>query len=241
MRWSDPVPVPEFKNCRYIYPCMTRHFIILLNLLACPFFCKTASQKKEAIRLANLGLWTYDSNTINADSLTKALYLLDSALKIYPVPIAHVYKYQIYRAMNRPLAALRECDSVFIIDSHDYYASLCKGFTFGSMGKTDSAFNYYRIALRNLNGAGNIAPEMARDHERIIIAALLKDTATFNQLVKAFENKYRNSKGELSNMFAESIGEFTHFRRDDYVQYGGYVHRDSVQATQVHADSSQDK
>ncbi len=211
---------------------MKRRFIISISLVAGLVSCQVP-KKKLAMRIANQALYIYSTHRINIDSTNRALYLLDSSIKLYPNPTAYLYKYQIYRSMDRQLAALHICDTVLIIDGNNYFATLCKGYVFEKMGKADSAIRYYKAALRILdNPDSSKAPAMVYDHARIVIAALLKDAAAFNKQVDTFRVKYRRSKGDLLEFYSEFIKEFDHFRRDDYVETGSYVERDSVHATQ---------
>lgn len=206
---------------------MKHHCIILFSLIACLLSCQ-APKKKVAMRIANLALYEFYTNENNADSINQALHLLDSSIRLYPDPTFYLYKYQIYRSTNRQLDALNTCDTILEIDSKNYFATLSKGYVFEAMGRLDSANRYYRAALNILGHLDSLkVPTMLKDHETIVIAALLKDTPAFNGQVSAFQVKYRKEKGDL---FESYIDEFKHFRRDDYVQHGEYVHRDTANA-----------
>jgi tetratricopeptide (TPR) repeat protein len=212
---------------------MKHHFIISISLIAGFVSCQVPN-RKAAMRIANKAISIYYTNTLNIDSTNKALHLLDSSIKLYPDPTFYLFKYQIYRSTNRQLAALHICDTVLIIDGNNYLTTLGKGYIFEKMGKSDSAIHYYKAALRIVDNWKPLeAPAILQDHERIVITALLKDTGAFNRQVAAFRAKYRSSNGDLFEAYTK---EFDHFRRDDYVETGSYVERDSVQAIQ---DSTQ--
>jgi len=207
---------------------MKRHYIISISLVATLFSCQVP-KKKVAMRIANQALHTYYNNSSNSDSTNRALQLLDSSIKLAPDPTFFLFKYQIYRSTDRQFAALQICDTVLAIDCTNYLATLGKGYIFEGMGRSDSATSYYRSALRIVDSWDSLkAPAILKDHERIVITALLKDTAAFNKHVNAFRAKYQRAKGRLFEAYTE---EFDHFRRDDYVKYGEYVLTDSVQAS----------
>jgi hypothetical protein len=120
-----------------------------------------------------------------------------------------------------------------MIDRNNYFATLFKGYAFEAIGKSDSAFDYYNAALRIVEDPASFkASEMVKDHEKIVLVGLLKDTTNFNKLVSEYRIKYRSTKGYLFELYNEEVKEFTHFRRQDYVEHQGYVNRDTSEAAQ---------
>jgi tetratricopeptide (TPR) repeat protein len=194
---------------------MKYNLVIFVGLAAIICACQIPDKGRQAMQLAEQAMKTHSHNALNIDSTNWALNLLDSAIKLHPSPTFYLCKYQIYKVTNNQSAALHECDTALMVDKLNYIATLDKGFTFEMLGKFDSSYKYYRIALSMLdNPKAFRAAAIVKDHERIVIAALLKDTADFKMLVRQFRIKYRDSKGEL---FSSYLEELDHFSREQYV------------------------
>jgi len=158
---------------------------------------------------------TFSHHTTNIDSTKRALNLIDSSIKLYRSPRLYFCKYQIYKSKNDELAALSVCDTVLMFDRNNFSFTLEKGCTFEALGKLDSAFTYYRVALQMIDNSKSFnASEIVKDDEKIVITGLLKDTVAFNKLVNEFRIKYNGSKDKDFQIFSEQLD---HFRREDYV------------------------
>jgi tetratricopeptide (TPR) repeat protein len=194
---------------------MKFNFITFVGLAVLLLACHTPGNKKEANRLADQAMKTFMPHTLNIDSTTLALHLLDSAIKLYPSPNIYFGKFQIYKVENDQLAALRICDTVLMLYRNNFAFTLEKGCAFEKLGNFDSAFRYYRVALRMIDNPHSFnATEIVKDYEKIVITALLTDTAGFNRLVNQFRIKYRGSKDALFQTYSD---EFDHFKRENYV------------------------
>ncbi len=190
-------------------------FIIFVSLVAELWGCKIPGKEKEAMRLADQAMKTFSHHTIDIDSTTRAINMLDSAIKLYQSPKLYFCKYQIYKIKHDEPAALRVCDTVLMLDKNNFAFTLEKGCTFEALGRLDSAFSYYRISLQMIDNSNSFnAAEIVKDDEKIVITGLLKDTVAFNKLVNEFQTKYRGSKDKYFQIFS---AQFDHFRREDYV------------------------
>jgi tetratricopeptide (TPR) repeat protein len=178
--------------------------------------CQPPDTKRYAMELAEQAMKTHSHNDINVDTTSRALHLLDSAIRLYPSSTFYLCKYQIYKTTNDQHAALGVCDTVLLLDKFNYAVTLDKGYTYEALGKLDSAFDYYRAALKLTDNPHSFnAAQITKDHEKIVISALLKDTAGFNKLVREFRVKYRDSKDEFFQAYSD---EFDHFKRENYLQ-----------------------
>jgi tetratricopeptide (TPR) repeat protein len=167
------------------------------------------------MQLAERAMKTFSHHTTNIDSTKRALNLIDSSIKLYRSPRLYFCKYQIYKSKNDELAALSVCDTVLMFDRNNFSFTLEKGCTFEALGKLDSAFTYYRVALQMIDNSKSFnASEIVKDDEKIVITGLLKDTVAFNKLVNEFRIKYNGSKDKDFQIFSEQLD---HFRREDYV------------------------
>jgi tetratricopeptide (TPR) repeat protein len=194
---------------------MKFNFIIFVGLIAILCACQTPSKEKDAMQLAEQAMKTFSYHTSNIDSTNRALNLLDSAIKLYQTPKLYFCKYQIYIFMNNRLAALYACDTALMLDRNNYVFTLDKGCTFEALGKPDSAFGYYRVALQMIDNRNSFnAAEIVKDHEKIILTELLKDTVAFKKLVNEFRVKYKDSKDKYFEIYSE---EFDNFRRENYL------------------------
>jgi hypothetical protein len=194
---------------------MKYNLVIVVGIAAIICACQTPDKERYAMQLAEQAMKTHSHNASNIDSTNFALNLLDSAIRLRQSPTFYLCKYQIYKVTNNQRAALRVCDTVLMVDKSNYIATLDKGLTFEALGKFDSSYRCYRIALAMLDNPNSFkAAAIVKDHERIVITALLKDTSDFKQLVDAFRVKYRDSKDELFKSYSE---EFDHFRRENYL------------------------
>ena len=194
---------------------MNCNLVILVGLAAMICACQTPDKERSAMQLAVQAMKTHSHNATNIDSTKRALNLLDSAIRLYPSPKFYVFKYQIYKLAADQHAALLVCDTALMVDKSYYIAALAKGCTFEALGKYDSSFTYYRAALSMLDNpkSFNAAP-IVKDHERIVLTALLKDTSNFKRLVDEFRVKYKDSKDDLFNTYSD---EFDHFSRMKYL------------------------
>jgi tetratricopeptide (TPR) repeat protein len=194
---------------------MKLNLLTLVGLAAVICARQIPDKERRAMQLADQAMKTHSHNAINIDSTKRAINLLDSAIRLYPSPNFYLFKYQIYKFTNDQRAALRVCDTVLMVDKSNYIATLDKGRTLEVLGKFDSSYRFYRIALAMLDQSNSFkAAAIVKDHERIVITALLKDTSDFKKLVDAFREKYRDSKDELFKSYSE---EFDHFRRENYL------------------------
>ena len=194
---------------------MKFNLIIFVYLAAIFLACRTSGKKKEANRFAVQAMTTFSHNASNIDSTNGALNLFDSAIRLFSAPNIYFGKFQIYKVKNNQLAALHICDTVLMLDRNNFSFTLGKGCTFETLGKLDSAFSYYRVALGMIDNRKSFnATEIVKDEERIVVTGLLKDTIGFNKLVNEFRGKYRGSKDKWVQLYLEGLD---HFKRENYV------------------------
>src|ERR1700683_1272582 len=201
---------------------MKFNFIISIGLITILSACQIRNNKKEATRLADQAMKTFMPHSISIDSANQALYLLDFAIKLYQSPRLYFCKYQIYKINNHQLAALYICDTVLMHDRFNFSFTLEKGCTFEALGKLDSAFSYYRAALRMIDNRNSFnAAEIEKDDGKIVITGLLKDTVAFTKLTNEFRAKYGSSNDKNFQMYSEQLD---HFRREDYLGLPPDIH-----------------
>jgi hypothetical protein len=194
---------------------MKFNLIIFVCLAAVFLACRTSDKKREANRLAVQAMKTFSHNASNLDSINGALNLLDSAIRLLPAPNIYFGKFQIYKVKNDQLAALHICDTVLMLDGNNFIFTLGKGCTFETLGKLDSAFSYYRVALGMIDNRKSFnAAEITKEEERIVVTGLLKDTVAFNKLVTEFRGKYGGSKDKWVQLYLEGLDQF---KRENYV------------------------
>ncbi len=194
---------------------MKFNFIIFVGSIAILSACHFSSKEKEAMQLAERAMKTFIHHTTNIDSTNRALNLIDSSIKLYQSPKLYFCKYQIYKSKNDELAALGVCDTALMLDRNNFLFTLEKGCTFEALGRLDSAYSYYRVALQMIDNSNSFnGSEIVKDDEKIVITGLLKDTVAFNKLVNEFRVKYRGSKDKYFQTFSEQLD---HFKREDYV------------------------
>jgi len=185
--------------------------VILIPLLG---GCQQPNREKEAMQLAEGAMKTFGRHS-NVDSTNRALYLIDSSLKLYKSPKLYFCKYQIFTSNDDQLSALHVCDTVLMLDKDNFAFTLEKGCTLEKLGRLDSAFSYYRVALDLINNPHSFnGTEIGIDYERIVITGLLKDTASFNKLVNEFRDKYKGSNDPYFQVYSQQLDNF---RREDYV------------------------
>jgi tetratricopeptide (TPR) repeat protein len=194
---------------------MKFHFVILGILIPLLAACQNTSKERAAMKLAERAMKTFSHHADNIDSTNRALNLIDSSLRLYQSPKLYFCKYQIYKGKNDELAALYVCDTALMLDRTDFPFTLEKGCTLEVLGRLDSAFRYYRIALQMVDSPTSFdAAEIVKDDEKIVITGLLKDTVTFKKLVSEFRTKYQGSKNKYFEMYSKQLD---HFKREDYV------------------------
>lgn len=185
--------------------------VILIPLLG---GCQQTNKEKEAMQLADGAMKTFMRHHGNLDSINRALYLIDSSIRLYKSPGLYVYKYQIFKSNNDELSALHVCDTVLMLDRDNFAFTLEKGCTLEALGRLDSAFSYYKVALHLIDNPHSInGAQIVKDYQRIMITGLLKDTVSYNKLVNEFRKKYKGSTED----FQIYSKKFDNFRREDYV------------------------
>lgn len=186
--------------------------VVLISLLG---GCRQPNKEKEAMQLAVQAMKTFGRHGTNIDSTNRALYLLDSSIKLYQSPRLYFCKYQIFKSNKDQLSVLHVCDTALMLDRNNFIFTYAKGCTFEALGQLDSAFTYYRVALKLIDNPKSFnATEMLKDDERIVITGLLKDTVSFNKLLNEFRNKYKGSTDKNFQIYSLQLDSF---RREDYV------------------------
>jgi tetratricopeptide (TPR) repeat protein len=172
-------------------------------------------KKQQAILLNNKALIIYTHNLFNKDSLNKAVKFIDSALSIYKNINFYYNKYSILRRLGEPKLAINVCDSILMLNSHEFRATLYKGFLYEDLNLKDSEVVYYNEALKLMDSPKSFnGDDILKDRERLIIIGLLKDTLAFRTKFYEFRNKYSKSNNSL---FPVYITELQNFDREKYL------------------------
>lgn len=154
----------------------------------------------------------FKNNPLNNDSLMFAVHLLDSNIHLNNVQTkVYFLKYQISMRLKRYDLAIESTNGVLAADKNNFLALFGKGVAFDLLNNSDSAMNNYKKALGSLEST-QFETSIFKEHERIILYGLLKDTVNFNLRLKQFKEAYSTNK-EFPAFYEDLI----QFNRSNYI------------------------
>jgi tetratricopeptide (TPR) repeat protein len=159
----------------------------------------------EATVLFKKASEVFRKNYSNSDSLMYAISLLDSSIRLDAQPKFYFTKFQISMLLKRYDLAINSTNGILAIDKNNFMALFLKGIALECSKEIDSAMNNYKLALKSLESTRFETP-IFKEHQKIILYALLKDTANFNLRLIEFKERYSGNK-EFSAYY-ESLVQF---------------------------------
>src|ERR1051326_5240029 len=155
---------------------------------------------------------TLKQNPTNPDSLMSALNILDSAIHLDSNNVRYLFtKSKISITLKKYDLAINSCNEILAKHKDDYLTTLTKGVVFELSNRIDSAKQTYRRALNLLNKT-KFEKTMYKEHERIILFGLLRDTSKFNTSLNLFKDQFKSE-----NDFIHYYQELKGFNRVDYI------------------------
>lgn len=154
----------------------------------------------------------FKNNPYNNDSLMYAISLFDSAISIEAGRLSFYFnKCQVSMNLKRYDLTINSCNNILSIDRSNFLATFLKGIAYELSNNPDSALNNYNLALRALESTQFEKP-IFKEHQRILLYGLLKDTLNFNSSLNQFKDKF-----DGNNEFSAYYEDLVHFDRTNYI------------------------
>ena len=164
--------------------------LIFITVISCQN--KKAVNEKATI-LFKQASEVFRKNYSNNDSLMYSISLLDSSIRFDAQPKFYFTKYQISMLLKRYDLAINSTNGILAIDKNNFMALFLKGIALECSKEIDSAMSNYKLALKSLESTRFETP-IFKEHQRIILYSLLKDTANFNLRLIEFKERYSGNK-----------------------------------------------
>lgn len=183
--------------------------IVFLTILV---GCKTKDASSQAKRLFLRASAILTAGQDNKDSLNRAITLIDSALYYDKNNLNYILvESHIFIQLEKYGKAIDACNRALAVDRNSYFALLTKGVVYDKVNNSDSAHAGYRQALNSLE-LTRFATDIFKDHQRIVLYALMGDTTRFKAKLNEFAERHRNSPD-----FPAAYDDLKNFRKEEYL------------------------